>query len=312
MILNMTGGGSGGTGATLTVTAPAGCTVTISKDGKTKTKVAGADGVAVFKGLETGTWTVTITDGGQTSTKTVAITADYSTVIAFFSANINVTYPSGSTCIATDGTTTLNAPDTSGAWTCVVPNAGTWTISCADGDSQTSAVVTISTDGEEKSVTLSYMLYLYNQGDTCDDVTGGWQARALGISSSSDAKAPDVTVNEGTITLKALYDYKGESAGVYEIINDVDVGGFGSISIAISSVADINRGSFFLVAFDRSISSWGNKDCVNAKASAQITATGTVSLDISSISGKCAVGVMTYNRSSATAPSMEFSEVVLK
>ena len=70
-------GGSGGTGATLTVNAPAGATVTVSKDGKSKTKTAGADGLAVFKGLETGTWTVTIIDGTDTSTDTVDLVADY-------------------------------------------------------------------------------------------------------------------------------------------------------------------------------------------------------------------------------------------
>lgn len=121
-------GGGGGTGATLTVTAPSGCTVTVSKDGKAKTKTAGADGVAVFKGLATGQWTVTITDGEQTAQKTVTITADYSTAITFFSATIHVTYPAGSTCTATDGVTTLTAPDTSGTWDCVVPNAGVWKI----------------------------------------------------------------------------------------------------------------------------------------------------------------------------------------
>ena len=93
-------GGGGGTGAALTVTAPAGCTVTVSKDGKTKTKVAGTDGVAVFRGLATGQWTVTITDGEQTAQKTVTVTADYSTAITFFSATIHVTYPAGSVCKA--------------------------------------------------------------------------------------------------------------------------------------------------------------------------------------------------------------------
>ena len=76
-------GGSGGTGATLTVTAPAGATVTVSKDGKTKTKTAGADGLAVFKGLETGTWTVTITNGTDTSTDTVNLVADYIKAMSF-------------------------------------------------------------------------------------------------------------------------------------------------------------------------------------------------------------------------------------
>lgn len=71
------------TGGTLTVTAPAGVTVTVSKDGKTKTRVVNSSGIAVFKGLASGTWTVTITGDGKTAQKTVTITTDYSTAISF-------------------------------------------------------------------------------------------------------------------------------------------------------------------------------------------------------------------------------------
>ena len=77
------GASGGGAGGTLTVTAPANITVTISKDGKTKAKNAGTSGVAVFKGLEAGTWTITITGDGKTAQKTVTITTDYSTAISF-------------------------------------------------------------------------------------------------------------------------------------------------------------------------------------------------------------------------------------
>ena len=158
------GGGSSGSSGTLTVTAPAGCTVTVSKDGKSKTKTSGADGVAVFKGLSSGEWTVTIANDTQTAQKTITITADYAVSIAFFAATINVTYPAGSTCTATDGTTTLTAPDTTGSWACIVPNAGTWTVSCTDGTKTKSITVQISTDGEAKSVTLGYIEYLVKSG----------------------------------------------------------------------------------------------------------------------------------------------------
>ena len=77
------GGGGSGSGGTLTVTAPAGVTVTVSKDGKTKTKVAGSDGIVVFKGLASGSWTVTITDGSQTAQKVAAINTDYAVAIIF-------------------------------------------------------------------------------------------------------------------------------------------------------------------------------------------------------------------------------------
>lgn len=73
----------GGTGGTLTVTAPANVTVTVSKDGKTKTKNSGTSGVVVFKGLASGTWTVTITGDDKTAKKFVVIITDYSTAISF-------------------------------------------------------------------------------------------------------------------------------------------------------------------------------------------------------------------------------------
>lgn len=164
MIINMTGGGSG-VGGVLTVTAPAGVTVEVSKDGKTKRKTATEEGLAIFKGLATGTWTLTITNGVQTSTKPVVITADYSTVIAFFAATINITYPSGSICTCTDGTTTLTAPDTSGTWVCSVPNVGTWTVTITNGTETKSYPVSITQDGQTENVTLSYITYYFKSGE---------------------------------------------------------------------------------------------------------------------------------------------------
>lgn len=169
------GASGGGTGGTLTVTAPANVTVTVSKDGKTKTKNSGTSGVVVFKGLASGTWTVTITDGSQTSSKPVVVTADYSTVIAFFAATINITYPAGSTCTCSDGTTTLSAPDTSGTWACIVPNAGTWTVTSTSGTETDSKAVTITTDGQSTSVELSYALFLFKPNAPSDIIAGEWE-----------------------------------------------------------------------------------------------------------------------------------------
>ena len=175
------GGGSSGSGGTLTVTAPAGCTVTVSKDGKSKTKTSGADGVAVFKGLSSGEWTVTIANDTQTAQKTITITADYAVSIAFFAATINVTYPAGSTCSATDGTTTLTAPDTSGAWVCVVSNAGTWTVTCTDGSNTATDSVSITTDGQSNTISLAYVglpTFAYTGSyQTIDDGNNNWRIK---------------------------------------------------------------------------------------------------------------------------------------
>ena len=79
-------------------------------------------------------------------------------------AFIIVAYPAGSTCTASDGTTTLAAPDTSGSWVCKLPNAGTWTVTSTNGTDTASATVTITTEGQSESVALSYALYLVKDG----------------------------------------------------------------------------------------------------------------------------------------------------
>nr|DAJ99746.1 MAG TPA: hypothetical protein [Caudoviricetes sp.] len=77
------GGKSGRAASTLTITAPVGAIVTVSKDGKSKPSKVATTGTVVFKGLETGTWAITITNGTDTATKTVEIKADYSATISF-------------------------------------------------------------------------------------------------------------------------------------------------------------------------------------------------------------------------------------
>ena len=189
------GGGSGGTGAALTVNAPAGVTVTVSKDGKSKKKTANSSGIAVFKGLSTGEWTVTITDGEKTASKPVTIISDFNKTITFFSATIHVTYPAGSTCTATDGVTTLTAPDKSGAWDCVVPNAGTWTIT-AEGYPYPSTV-DITTNGQVENVDLTRVC-LFKDGNQYTDVTGGWTVNGGYTHKLSGSNKP---TNGGTATV---------------------------------------------------------------------------------------------------------------
>ena len=171
--LDMTEGG--GAGGNLKVIALAGVAVTVTKGSKVKQKVADAAGVAMFTGLETGAWTVTLPADVSPPTRTVDIDVDYVVVIAYFSATINITYPAGSTCTCSDGTTTLSAPDTSGTWTCIVPNAGTWTVTSTSGAETDSKAVTITTDGQSTSVELSYALFLFKPNAPSDIIAGEWE-----------------------------------------------------------------------------------------------------------------------------------------
>ena len=277
-------GASGGTGGTLTVTAPANVTVTVSKDGKTKTKNSGTSGVVVFKGLASGTWTVTITGDGKTAQKNVVVTTDYSTVIAFFAATINITYPAGSTCTCSDGTTTLSAPDTSGTWVCTVPNAGKWTVSSTDGDKSKSADVVITTDGQTENITLQYITHLFNNGDTCDAITGGWDIGATSAGSAS--------ISGQQISIVAYAD-KTFSCGPK---NKIDVSEYKALSVTVDS---IDNGSLSVYLYATSIS--------NPAAKVTTSTTGTVSLDISSVSGANTVMLSFYSEKGGTVKVSEVS-----
>lgn len=285
------GFGSGGTGGTLTVTAPANVTVTVSKDGKTKTKNSGTSGVVVFKGLASGTWTLTITDGSQTSSKPVVVTADYSTVIAFFTATINITYPAGSTCTCSDGTTTLSAPDTSGTWACVVPNAGTWTLSCTDGTESTSEAVTITTDGQSVSAVLSYALWLYKDGDTCDTVSGGWSSPVWGGNDFSKV----VTFNESSMQIST--EVFGGSVGYGHVFTNsvIDLSEISTLKFRITGIGETssasNQFSFRLCV----ASKFPNEQLPSFPVSLSITKTGLFSVDVSSMNAGC-VGVWITTR----------------
>lgn len=271
-------GASGGSGGTLTVTAPANVTVTISKDGKTKIKNSGTSGVVVFKGLATGTWTVTITGDGKTAQKNVVVTTDYSTMIAFFAATINITYPAGSTCTCSDGTTTLSAPDTSGTWACIVPNAGTWTAAATDGVENTSESVSITTDGQTVAVELSYYTYLFKPNTDTTNVTGGWQLNSNGSLDSAGDQLVATFTNA----------YNHDRAFNVATINKIDFTEFTTL-VATCKAADKNnaapRSATFAVASTQS--GFNNAGTASTKIASTTfsNSTNTVTIDVSGISG---------------------------
>ena len=258
-------GGTGAAGGTLTVTALAGVTVTVSKDGKTKTRTADSSGIAVFKGLASGTWTVTISDGTQTASKPVVITADYSTLMAFFAATINITYPAGSTCTATDGTTTLTAPDTTGTWACVVPNAGTWTITATNGEKTKSGTVTISTDGETASITLAYVLELFKDGKAV--VPWSYSGGASSIASMS------------------AHTYEGnENSPAGYTTAKVDVTGYSTLTVKISDRSGSGEVNAGVTASAPSIS-------FAAKSTNYSAGAITMSIDVSKLTGEYYIAI---------------------
>lgn len=259
--------GGGGAGGTLTVTAPANVTVTVSKDGKAKTKNSGTSGVVVFKGLASGTWTVTITGDGKTAQKNVVVTTDYSTVIAFFAATINITYPAGSTCTCSDGTTTLSAPDTSGTWACIVPNAGTWTVTSTSGTETDSKAVTITTDGQSTSVELSYALFLFKPNAPSDIIAGEWE-----MPGNSTVTA------EAELVVKSVNNYNGGRALSARTKGQIDLTEYSTLQATCKASGGSNTK---LEVYS------GSSVVASAAIGTNLT---TVTVDISALSGLHSIG----------------------
>jgi len=274
------GSGGGSAGAALTVTAPAGVTVTLTKGGKTKTATADSGGKAVFRGLETGTWTLTITDGTDTASKAVEITADYTEEIMFFSAALQVIYPTGLVCTAAEGSTTLTAPDTTGTWNCTVYHSGTWTFTAGDW----SAEVEITANGQAETVHLARWLVK-------DGVLTGEGLSNLLISGRSIAP----TQESGYVQIRN--SLSGQAAGVLsgeafdltnaaKLIADVDV----TIAGSSSSAAKFN-GIGLVLTQDVGYSNLTNAATgIVHEAITRATGRQTLTLDAAEVTGAWYVG----------------------
>ena len=161
-----------------------------------------------------------------------------------FRATIHVTYPAGSTCTATDGTTTLATQNTSGTWSCLVPNSGTWTVSCTNGEYTAKSTVSITSNGQNSTAKLSYDQYLFKNGNQYTNITGGWVSQGYyQQSSSTGTGAGTLSVVNNILTLKEP-DNSWHIAGTRD---KVDLRGYSTLRFVISAV---NASDAYLAARD--------------------------------------------------------------
>lgn len=197
--------------------------------------------------------------------------------VALFAATINVTYPAGSTCTVTDGTTTLTAPDTSGTWACAVPNAGTWEI--VSGNYRRFLVIA---DGDNKTADVT-KLFLFDNGDYCNNVTGGWTTKAWKQNngfSNAEAVAPTINIQNGLMVIAPMKT-SGYASGAILPVNDFDMGLYTKFCVKVTGFASPS-GEFipYAAISDRSITYWND-----APAKLNLSETGTKTLSFSFGSG---------------------------
>ena len=291
MIFNMTGGGSG-SGATLVVSCPANVTVTVSKDDKSYTKNSGNLGSAIFKGLATGEWTVTIEGNEQTATKNITITADYAIIMAFFAAYINITYPANSTCtVKTSGGTTVASDSNTGSsaktWTATVNATGTYTITATatDGSGKSkSTTVSITADGQSESVTLHYKLYQAGDTDT-GFLSVGWP-----FVNGAHTGSPKIAYKTDSAVFTAP-DGAGSTSGVVYFPDKIDLTPYTTLTADATLAGSINYDTRpeGLYIWSKIKSGYYQDDSV---ASALFGKTGKkiLTIDVSKLSGEYYIG----------------------
>lgn len=292
MIFVLSGGGSG---ATLVVTGVAGDTCTITNGTKTHTKTFGTDKKATFKGLATGTWTVKMTNGSKTSTRTITITADYALTITYFSATIKVTYPAKSKCVIKNSSGTQVASDTNTGttdktWNAIVGATGTYTITATatDGSGKTrSTTVSITTEGQSNSVTLIYALILFDGGDNTA-VTGGWEGKKV-TPTVSNVLSFGVTNTDATFPKAATVHTK----------NKIDLTKYNKLTVIKSEA------NGWHIGVAENVFSWStyppSADGIGFAAYADLeTSDNRIEIDISRINTECYVAA--YERLNAINP----------
>lgn len=290
------GGGQGGGRIRVHVDPGSQITLTQTYGGKTKTAVADSSGQALFKGLAGGQWEAVATLNGQTAKGSTIVSLDYDLHLTYFTATINITYPAGLTCRATNGSTTLTAPDTSGTWACVVPNKGTWTITAGDWNAE--AVMT--TSGQTETVRVAR--WIVKNGVPTD----------IGYSTPLVSQYPvTITPADGYLNLNntsggsgVVSNSKVDISAAKMIVADVDI-----ITVTSSGNYANFRGVGLALSADKgyAYTSEANNGIKSVKLSTK-TGRQTMQLDVENITGDWYVGFCLQQKNSINLYSL-YAEV---
>ena len=205
-------------------------------------------------------------------------------------AAIGVIYPAGATCTCSCGGKTLISKDTSGRALFLVPSAGQWLVKATNGGQEVEDTVSITTQGQVASVTLSYKLVAFDAGTT-DSSVGGWSGNA-------------------SVKKSSLYFYtnNGQTAWGYSG-NSIDLKNYTKITFYISQ----------LTSQDNSTTKVGVGTTDGFSASTTLpTGSGawsttdlTITVDISSVNN-ARITIYAKSRNSSAAANMNITKIVLE
>lgn len=191
-------------------------------------------------------------------------------------AVIDATYSEGATITCAKGNKLLVAKDTTGHWLFPIPEAGEWVVTITQAGQEPKSETVSVTEGKAYVITLTFQLWLYNSGDECVDVTGGWGSVRL-----------KVTRNEDSINIVPTDRYMA-NAGLLYTNNKIDFTNIKTLYINAFNNSDVDAYLPLQVApTQESLSG------VIASVNVPKRQTATVSVDVTDITGEYYVRIST-------------------
>lgn len=152
----------------------------------------------------------------------------------------------------------------------------------------------------------STIVYLYNKGDLCTDITGGWKATAWPFASNEYGRAPTVDYKDTYVNL-SINGGGNNYCGVFEPINKIDLTGVKTILFKLNSVSSTST-QYTLVTVGVFKRGQPHYEQLSRYAPELNTTDVSAAVDVSNLSGLQNVGV--YIRAFETV-NVALSEIQL-
>lgn len=120
---------------------------------------------------------------------------------------------------------------------------GMWTVTASNGEETITQDVLVDA-AVEYEIEMLFRLYLYREGDECEEVTGGWVAQGLGWEAAYNVpSAPTLTKNESNMAVSRT-NASSYECGIILPRNKIDLTGYKTIN-AVVDYSMINAACMF-------------------------------------------------------------------
>ena len=133
---------------------------------------------------------------------------------------------------------------------------------------------------------VEWIVYLYNEGDRCEDLTGSWEANANMKLNGTANKPANVTFNETSITTKLA------SVCIANTVNKINVTPYSTLNFYVDVQETAGSDTYGIIA------DYGDiyKNCAACLINTKTAGLQTISIDISNIEGEYYVAWGSSNR----------------